>query len=43
VKLEVGKVLLFAPSAMIGVEIDSKGIEMRRLAVGYLQVRVRRR
>lgn len=45
VNLEAGEALLFSPSAMTGPEKDAglQGLEMQKLGLGYVKVRVRQR
>ena len=44
VKLRVGEALLFAPTAMVGLDADNEGaLALRRLAAGFLKIRIRTR
>lgn len=47
VKLRVGEALLFAPTAIVGVEKDAEksagGVQVKRLGVQYLKIKVRSR
>lgn len=42
--LEVGEALMFAPSAVVGVDLNDDGcMGLRRLGVGYIKIRLRKR
>jgi len=44
VKLRVGEALLFAPSAIIGIEkMEGGDAELKRLGVGYMKIKIRAR
>lgn len=43
-KLRVGEALLFAPSAIIGIEkMEGGDAELKRLGVGYMKIKIRAR